>query len=48
MITLHMNVRFVKTTTIKMDYSFTSVVINIFALIVFMNIIYNIYHNKTL
>ena len=43
-----MNVRFVKIIIIKMNYSFTNVVINIFVHIVFMNIIYNIYHSKTL
>lgn len=42
-----MNVRFVKTVIIKMNYSFTNVVITIFARIVFMNIIYNIYHIRT-
>lgn len=43
-----MNVRFVKTIIIKMNYSFTNAVINIFVRIVFMNIIYNTYHNQTL
>lgn len=41
MTVLYLGVRFVKTTTIKTNYSFTNVVINIFAHIVFMNIIYN-------
>lgn len=48
MIILYMDVRFVKTNTIKTNYSFTNAVINIFARIVFMNIIYNIYQNRAL
>ena len=42
-----MNVQYVKTITIKMNYSYTNAAITIFAHIVFMNIIYNIYHNQT-
>lgn len=41
MTVLYLGVHFVKTTTIKTNYSFTNVVINIFAHIVFMNITYN-------
>ena len=47
MIIIYMNVQYVKTITIKMNYSYTNAAITIFAHIVFMNIIYNIYHNQT-